>query len=43
MLPGGTYQYSVAKDGQRFLINMTTDEATASPITIVLNWTSVLK
>jgi serine/threonine protein kinase/Tol biopolymer transport system component len=43
MLPGGTYQYSVAKNGQRFLINMTTDEATASPITIVLNWTSVLK
>jgi hypothetical protein len=42
-LLGGTYQYSVARDGQRFLVNVTTDEATASPITIVLNWTAVLK
>jgi hypothetical protein len=31
-------QYDVAPDG-RFLINVTTDEAVASPITVVLNWT----
>jgi Tol biopolymer transport system component len=30
-------QYDVATDG-RFLINVTTDEATASPITIIFNW-----
>jgi hypothetical protein len=33
----------VAPDGQRFLINITTDEASASPITVVLNWTAALK
>ena len=31
-------QYAVAPDG-RFLINVTVEEATASPITVVLNWT----
>lgn len=30
-------QYDVAPDG-RFLINMATDEASASPITLILNW-----
>ena len=38
---GGTYpnrqQYDVASDG-RFLINVSTDDATASPITLLLNW-----
>lgn len=29
------------EDG-RFLINVTTDEATASPITVILNWTAGL-
>ncbi len=41
-LPGGTYQYSAARDGQRFLVNVTTEDATASPITIVLNWTALV-
>ena len=36
-------QYAVAPDGQRFLINVIADEATASPITIVSNWTTALK
>jgi dipeptidyl aminopeptidase/acylaminoacyl peptidase len=36
-------QYAVAPDGQRFLINITADESTASPITIVTNWTAGLK
>lgn len=31
------HQYDVAPDG-RFLVNVTTDEATASPITVILNW-----
>ena len=31
-------QYDVAPDG-RFLINVTTGEATAPPITVILNWT----
>jgi Tol biopolymer transport system component len=36
-------QYAVSPDGQRFLINVIADEATASPITIVQNWTAALK
>jgi hypothetical protein len=30
-------QYMVSRDGQRFLMNTVTDEATA-PITVILNW-----
>jgi Tol biopolymer transport system component len=30
--------YAVTPDGQRFLVNTPVDEATASPITVVLNW-----
>jgi Tol biopolymer transport system component len=30
-------QYSVSRDGQRFLVNLATDEA-STPITLVLNW-----
>jgi len=36
-------QYDVARDGQRFLINMPVEEDAPSPITIVLNWTAALK
>jgi hypothetical protein len=36
-------QYTVAYDGQRFLINITVDESTTSPITIVTNWARALK
>ena len=35
-------QYAVAPDG-RFLLNMAADDAVASPITIVQNWTAGLK
>jgi Tol biopolymer transport system component len=35
-------QYAVTSDG-RFLMNMTTDEAVTSPITIVQNWPAILK
>ena len=34
--------YNVAPDG-RFLINLATDEETAAPITVILNWASGLK
>jgi serine/threonine protein kinase len=32
------HQYAVAQDGQRFLINVATEEAVTSPITLVLHW-----
>jgi hypothetical protein len=35
--------YAATPDGQRFLMISATDEAQASPITVVLNWTSALK
>ena len=35
-------QYAVARDG-RFLMNVAADDAVASPITVVLNWTAALK
>jgi hypothetical protein len=38
----GEQQYAVAPDG-RFLLNAVVDEAKASPITVVLNWTAGLK
>jgi serine/threonine protein kinase len=31
-------QYAVSADGQRFLVNSATEDAAASPITLVLNW-----
>ena len=34
--PGAAY--TATSDGQRFLINQPTGDATASPITVVLNW-----
>jgi serine/threonine protein kinase len=45
MLGGGSevaqgWQYDVAPDG-RFLMNVSTDDATAAPITIILNWTGL--
>ena len=35
---GNKYQYAVSPDNQRFLMNVRTDDAIASPITIVQNW-----
>ena len=39
----GGYQYDVSADGQRFLIDTAPEQATSSPITVVLNWTAGLK
>jgi eukaryotic-like serine/threonine-protein kinase len=40
---GSRAQYAVARDGRRFLMNVTVAEATPTPITVVLNWDAVLK
>jgi len=37
------YMYDVSADGQRFLINRILEEAALQPITLVVNWTAVLK
>ncbi|HTF38520.1 MAG TPA: hypothetical protein VK651_09440, partial [Blastocatellia bacterium] len=36
-------QYAVTADGQRFLINSTTEETGTIPISVVVNWTADLK
>jgi hypothetical protein len=35
-------QYDVAKDG-RFLVNVTANDSTTSPITLLMNWTRPVK
>ncbi|MBI3668115.1 MAG: serine/threonine-protein kinase [Acidobacteria bacterium] len=35
--------YVASRDGQRFLVNTIVQEATSSPITVVVNWTAGLK
>jgi hypothetical protein len=43
-LLNGIDPYDVSADGQRFLVNTLMQEATsAAPITIVVNWTALLK
>ncbi len=37
------WKYSVAPDGQKFLVNITGEIGTLSPITLVVNWTEDLK
>jgi Tol biopolymer transport system component len=36
--PYPRYEYMVSSDGQRFLVNTMTGEASTSPITLILNW-----
>jgi hypothetical protein len=41
--PGFTRnQYAVSADGQRFLVNQPSVEASASPVTVVVNWPATL-
>jgi Tol biopolymer transport system component len=40
---GPRSQYAVTPDGQRFLIQSTTETASNAPITVVLDWTADLK
>ena len=41
--PGFRHQYDVARDGQRFLLNVPLEDAADSSITVVLNWAAGLK
>jgi Tol biopolymer transport system component len=41
--PGGSRQYEVSADGQRFLVNMPVSLTASTPITVVLNWAAALK
>jgi hypothetical protein len=41
--PAPRNYYDVSADGQRFLINNLPEEATSTPISVVINWTSDLK
>ncbi len=42
-IQAGAHHYAAARDGQRFLISSTTDEARSMPVTIMLNWSAGLK
>jgi Tol biopolymer transport system component len=41
--PTTSWRWDISPDGQRFLINTTLDEATSSPVTVMLNWQSAMK
>jgi len=41
--PGTAWRWDISPDGQRFLMNTTLEETAASPVTVLLNWRSVLK
>jgi hypothetical protein len=39
VVPGGNkQQYAVSSDGQRFLMNVASENRPVTPITIILNW-----
>ena len=40
---GLSFDYDVAADGQRFLINTLPEQAGPAPITVVVNWTARLR
>ena len=40
---GSRHQYDVARDGQRFLLNVPLDDAATSSITVVVNWAAGFK
>jgi hypothetical protein len=40
---GIRHQYDVARDGQRFLLNVPLEETVVSPITVIVNWAAGLK
>jgi serine/threonine protein kinase/Tol biopolymer transport system component len=41
--PGVAWRWDIAPDGKRFLMNTALDDAAASPVTVILNWQSMLK
>ena len=40
---GGFPGFAVTKDGRRFLVGLAVDEPSATPITVILNWSAALK
>jgi hypothetical protein len=40
---GAEFVYSVSSDGQQFLVNILADAQSPQPITVILNWHSLLK
>jgi hypothetical protein len=40
---GPQRRYGVSRDGQRFLMNIPVDGAALAPITVTVNWQSVLQ
>ena len=43
--PGFRAQYDVTRDGQRFLLNLPVEDASAAPpaLTVLVNWMAALK
>jgi eukaryotic-like serine/threonine-protein kinase len=41
--PGVAWRWDISGDGKRFLMDTALEEATASPVTVVLNWQSAVK
>ena len=42
-LTGSNLQYSVTRDGQRFLVNLRPQQSSVVPLTVIVNWTTVLE
>ena len=42
-LGGARQSYDTADNGQRFVINTLKDESASAPITLVVNWSALLK
>ena len=42
-IAGGNWPYDVSADGQRFLINAQHEQSTSTPLSVVVNWTALLK
>ncbi len=41
--PGVAWRWDITGDGKRFLMDTSLEEATAAPVTVVLNWQSAVK
>jgi Tol biopolymer transport system component len=41
--PSNFRQYAVSKDGKRFLMNLRNEPATATPLTVVVNWLATIQ
>ena len=41
--PTTAWRWDISRDGQRFLVNTALEEASTSPVTVLLNWASAIK